>query len=233
MSELKKATIKNFAPKWFSIWFVLSCGILFAGGLIDHTSGSTSSGFDPIGAAVGMFLLYLLLWIAWRFRFVIRKAFQTAAPVLWISVVSGWLAAELDELINFPFNPLVPRITLWQDILLTTPMYIFAHLFWFRVLKKYRFSVFEALLTGGISLGIFEFFLGAPSVWAIAILPFYIMIHGVHMIIPKILFEKQFEALPQQDTKLKYVFGILAPALGTLVGLVAAGILAQFMSIQL
>lgn len=219
--EIKKEAL---FPKWFTIWFILSCAIVYIGGLLDSASNAGTPGFEPKGAAACMFLLYCLLLIIWKLRYSIRRFFNVTKPALWISVISGWLFAELDELVNFPFNPLVPGITLLQDILMTTPMYIFAHLFWYCILIKYRFSVFEAFLTGGISLGLFEFFLGGSSPLSIIIFPFMVMIHGVHIVIPKILFQEQFEALSQKETKLKYVPGIIFPAIGTLIGIGIAGI---------
>lgn len=54
-----------------------------------------------------------------------------------------------------------------------------------------------------------------------------VMIHGVHMVIPKIIFQEQFKDFPQRETKLKYALGIIFPAVGTLIGLGVAVILVQ------
>ena len=213
---------EKLAPAWFHIWFVLSCLLLFVGGIIDVAEGEDLAGFNPWGAALGMFVMYIMILAVWKYSFLISWVSRLQIPLVVLSVFSGWLFAEIDELVNYPFNPLVPGITLTEDILLTTPMYIGAHLMWFWVLRRYRFTVFQALLTGGFSLGIYEFILGTPSPIAIFIFPFMIMIHGVHMVIPKIALNEQFENSSLKETKMKYVFGVTLPALGTGLGILVA-----------
>lgn len=219
MEKIKK---EKLAPAWFHIWFVLSCLLLFIGGIIDGAEGEDLAGFNPWGAALGMFVMYIMILVVWKYSFLISWVSRLQMPLVILSVFSGWLFAEIDELVNYPFNPLVPGITLTEDILLTTPMYIGAHLMWFWVLRRYRFTVFQALLTGGFSLGIYEFILGTPSPIAVFIFPFMIMIHGVHMVIPKIALNEQFENISLKETKMKYVFGVMLPALGTGLGILVA-----------
>ncbi len=99
--------------------------------------------------------MFIIGFIVWKKRIGIYKKFKRLqSENILTSAIIGSIFAAIDELICFPFNPLVPGITLVEDILLTTPMYFCAHLFWASILKKYRFTQFQALLTGGISIAI-------------------------------------------------------------------------------
>jgi hypothetical protein len=218
IQTLKKEAL---APAWFHIWFLLSCLFLFIGGRID-VSGGGIEGFNPSGAAIGMLVMYCIVIAVWKFRALMNWIAHLPMPLIVLSVFSGWVFAEIDELVNFPFNPLVPGISLSEDILLTTPMYIGAHLAWFWVLRRYRFTVFQALFTGGLSLGLYEFILGAPSPLVVLVFPFLIMIHGVHMVMPKIIFNEQFESFDLKESGIKYVFGVILPAIGTGLGILIA-----------
>ncbi len=211
-----------FAPTWFHIWFLASCLLLFIGGRIDAANGGGKEGFDPQGAAIGMFVMYCLVMGVWRFRSLITRVARLPVPLIVLSVLGGWLFAEIDELVNFPFNPLFPGISLSRDLLLTTPTYLGAHLMWFWVLRRYRFTVFQALITGGLSLGFYELIFGTPSPLVILILPFLIMIHGVHMVVPRIMLSEQLESVCLKESKIKYLLGILLPAVGTGTGILIA-----------
>lgn len=79
-------------------------------------------------------------------------------------------------------------------------------------------------MTGGLSLGIYEFILGTPSLMAILILPFMVMIHGVHMVVPKLALHEQLEKFNLKESNMKYVFGIILPALGTGLGILVASL---------
>jgi len=189
--------------------------------------GGKLVGFNPWGAALGIFVMYVIVLVLWKYDFLIRWVPRLSMPLIVSSVFAGWLFAEIDEFVNYPFNPLIPEISLTKDILLTTPMYIGAHLMWFWVLRRYRFTVFQALMTGGLSLGIYEFILGTPSPIAILVFPFMVMIHGVHMVVPKLALDEQLESFSLKESKMKYVFGIILPALGTGLGILIALLLAS------
>lgn len=215
------------APAWFQAWFILSCLLLFIGGIIDALEGRQLVGFNPWGAALGIFVMYVIVWALWKHDVLVRWISRLPIPLIASSVLAGWLFAEIDECVNYPFNALIPGISLTKDVLLTTPMYIGAHLLWFWVLRRYRFTVFQALMTGGLSLGIYEFILGTPSPIAILVFPFMIMIHGVHMVIPKLALNEQLESFNLKESNMKYVFGIILPALGTGLGILIALLLAS------
>lgn len=213
---------EKLAPAWFHIWFLLSCLLLLVGGAIDAMEGKETGDFKPWGAALGVLVMYIVVLIIQKYKRLVSWFSSLPLPLIASSVLAGWLFAEIDELVNYPFNPLVPGISLTEDILLSTPMYIGGHLMWFWVLRRYRFTFFQALLTGGISLGIYEFLLGTPSPIAILIFPFMVMIHGVHMIVPKIALNEQLERYNLKESKMKYVLGISLPALGTGLGILIA-----------
>ncbi len=185
--------------------------------------GGGGEGFNPLGASVMVFLSYIIVICIWRIRsFAQIIASIIPLPAILTSVIIGWSFAMLDEIINYPFNPLFPGISFFWDLLLTTPMYVGAHFMWFYVLKKYRFSTFQALITGGFSLGLTELFLAYAGVAAFAgfvILPFVVMIHGIHMIMPKVFLNSYFEKQTQNDSRWKYVLGVVLPLVGIAIGI--------------
>ena len=89
-------------------------------------------------------------------------------------------------------------------------------------------------MTGGFSLGLYELFAsggGAAGFLAIFVLPFVIMIHGPHMVMPKIILVNKLKG--ENDTKWKYVFGILFPAVGVALGLAITYALALLLGIKI
>lgn len=220
--------------KPLKIWFYISCFVMFFGGIIDAINGKVTE-TNAWGASISIFILYLIL----KFIFKNKNKFSKVVnkiPFSFItkSIIIGWLFAELDELINFPFNSLTPGITLINDIILTTPIYIFTHLFWFFILKKYKFSIQESLIIGGISGALSEFiFSGALNaiILGALILPFMIMIHGFHMIMPRLLLDNYFKNLKQKETKWKYFWAILLTLLGTSIGVGVAQIVGLIIKI--
>ncbi len=54
-----------------------------------------------------------------------------------------------------------------------------------------------------------------------------VMIHGVHMAIPKMLIFSEDHPEIQKESKWKYFLGILLPILGIGIGMVIAGIIAE------
>ncbi len=54
-----------------------------------------------------------------------------------------------------------------------------------------------------------------------------IMIHGVHMVIPKLALNEQLESFNLKESNMKYVFGLILPALGTGLGILIALLLAS------
>jgi len=214
---------QKFLPRWFNVWFYVSCLVLFVGGVANRLTGVPDEGLNLWGAAIGVFAMYLLTLLAWRHREALQAfVAKISLPLVMKSVLIGWFFAEIDELVNFPFNPLFPGISLFQDIIFTTPFYLLVHLGWFWVLRKYKFTVTEALVTGGLTLGLFEVFSGGANILAILgilVFPFIVMIHGVHMVMPKIALGQEFDRENKADTKWKYVLGILVPAAGGIIGI--------------
>ncbi len=207
---------KKFLPRWFTVWFYISTAVLFAAGLVNELAGGQAEGFNPLGAAVGVFAMYLLTLFVWRYR-AIFSAFVTKIPlpIILQSVLVGWFFSQVDELINFPFNPLFPSATLWQDLVFSSLAYIPGHVGWFWVLRRYAFTPAQALMTGGLSLGLFEMFSnGAAGLPALFILPFVIMVHGPHMVMPKLGLGSALTYEGQKETRWKYLLGIIFPALG-------------------
>lgn len=225
MKKDGKIKKEKLMPLSFKIWFFLSCGFLFVAGIFSTLAGN-ATGIESWGAALGIFLMYLIVVIVWVNREKLGSLFyKIKLPLLFLSVFIGWFFAEIDELINFPFNPLIDGISLIGDIILTTPIYVCAHLFWFFALKKYKFSYSQALITGGAALGLYEVIIGggaAMSILTLLTLPAIIMIHGVHMIMPKIILNKRFEEHEQKKSLFKFVVGIILPGIGAGIGIVIA-----------
>lgn len=211
---------QKLLPRWFTIWFYTATVILFAGGLANRLTGVPAEGFDPFGASIGVFAMYLLTQLVWRYR----DAFSTfvtkiSLPALLLSVLVGWFFSQVDEIINFPFNPLFPGVTLWQDLVYTSLMYIPGHIGWFWVLRRYAFTPAAALMTGGFSFGIFEMLSGGVlGLLALFVLPFVMMVHGSHMVIPKLGLGSVLTYEGQKETKWKYVLGVIVPAVGVGLG---------------
>lgn len=223
-------------PWWVNLWFFVSCAVLSIGGIADEMAGKEQEGLNAWGAALGISVMYFIVLILWWKRSTLRSFTEKIPlPLVVTSVLIGWTFAEIDELVNFPFNPLVPGITLAQDILFTTPIYLLAHAGWYHVLRRYVMTPTEALIVGGASLGIYEVLSGggAAVLLFIPFWPFIIMIHGVHMIVPKILLSGRFDEMEQKNGRRKYVLGILLPAIGAGIGVLIAGILALLMGVSI
>ncbi|OGD29914.1 hypothetical protein A2833_01050 [Candidatus Azambacteria bacterium RIFCSPHIGHO2_01_FULL_44_55] len=214
---------QKILPRWFHVWFYISCLVLFAGGVANKLTGVPDEGLNLWGAAVGVFAMYLLTLLVWRHREALQALVaKISLPLAVKSVLIGWFFAEIDELVNYPFNPLFPGISLFQDIIFTTPFYLLVHLGWFWVLRKYKFTITETFVIGGLTLGLFEVFFGGVNVLAILgilVFPFIVMVHGVHMVMPKIALARELDNENQTDTKWKYVIGILVPAAGGIIGI--------------
>lgn len=231
---MKISDNQKLFPRWFLIWFYISLLVLAIGGIIDLISGNQSQ-INALAAAIGIFIEFLIVLVVWKYKDKIKLTkIKSTFPLVIVSIIIGWIFSEIAELVNYPFNPLTPGITLTGDILATTPMYILAHLMWFFILKKYNFTYFQSFITGGISLMLFEVFFGiiggagAMILVAIPIWPFMVMIHGAHMIMPKILLNKEFNNSNQKESRWKYFWGILLPVIGTILGIIIAGIIGEF-----
>ena len=223
-----------FVPRWFSIWLLVLVVVFFIGGIADRLSGSPIEGLDPAGAAVGISVMYVVTVVLWKRRNILSSAVSTLPiPIVLKSILVGWSFAELGELVHFPFNPLFPGATLLQDLVLTTPFYLLGHLGWFMVLRRFRFTPAEALLTGGFTFGLFEVFSGGFSLAGVLTIalafPFVVMIHGPHMVMPRLALEPQFDLLGVNTSRWKYFLGVLLPAAGTAAGIGLAYLIAPFL----
>ena len=230
-----RASSEAFVPRWFSIWLLVLIGVFFIGGTANRLGGSPLEGLDPAGAAVGIAIMYVLMLALWKKRNVlILVVSRVPIPIFFKSILVGWSFAELGELVHFPFNPLFPGATLLQDLVLTTPFYLFGHLGWFMVLRRFRFTPVQALLTGGFTFGLFEVFSGGFSLAGVLTIalafPFVVMIHGPHMVMPRLALEPQFDLLAVNTSKWKYLLGVLLPGSGTAVGIALAYLMAPFMA---
>lgn len=216
-------------PRWFTIWFYVSSLVFFAGGLVDRVSGKAlEAGVDFFGATLSVFVLYLLVVFLWRKReYLWHIAAKIPLSLLFKSVLIGWFFAMIDEIVSFPFNPLFPGISLINDLILTTPMYILVHAVWFWILKRYTFTVREALVVGGFSLGLTEIFGGlffGGSILVDAFIgifiafPFVVMVHGPHMVMPALFLKENFERFSRKEKWYKYILGTSLPFLASLVG---------------
>ena len=115
-------------------------------------SGIYENNISAIGQGIG----YLLFMVVIYFIISRNTSFNFKAP-LWLKfVLVGWFFAMIDELIFYLSNPLFRGVSLIGDLTLTTGPYLFAHLGWYYVHKKYKFSWFQSLLTGGLALLIGE-----------------------------------------------------------------------------
>ena len=229
-----RGSSETFVPRWFSIWLVLLIVVFFIGGTADRLSGSPVEGLDPAGAAVGISVMYVVTVVLWKRRNILSSAVSTLPiPIVLKSILVGWSFAELGELVHFPFNPLFPGATLLQDLVLTTPFYLLGHLGWFMVLRRFRFTPAEALLTGGFTFGLFEVFSGGFSLAGVLTIalafPFVVMIHGPHMVMPRLALEPQFGLLAVNTSRWKYFLGVLLPGAGTVIGIGLSYLIAPFL----
>ncbi|MHA1818870.1 MAG: hypothetical protein ACTSU2_03175 [Promethearchaeota archaeon] len=137
-------------------------------------------------------------------------------------VLVGWFFAMIDEIVFYLYNPLFEGVSLIGDLILTTGPYLLAHLGWYSVHKRYKFSWFQSLITGGLALLIGEeifgnFILSSP-IMGIILLPSFIFMHGFHMFMPPYLLRNELDKLNRKDTKIKYLFGIVLPLMGYMIG---------------
>jgi hypothetical protein len=225
---------QSFVPRWFSIWLFVLIVVFFIGGIANRLAGSSLEGLDPAGAAVGISIMYVLTVVLWKKRNVLSSVVsRLPIPMVFKSILVGWSFAELGELVHFPFNPLFPGATLLQDLVLTTPFYLLGHLGWFMVLRRFRFTPAEALLTGGFAFGLFEVFSGGFSLAGVLTIalafPFVVMIHGPHMVMPRLALEPQFDLFAVNTSRWKYFLGVLLQGAGTAVGIGLAYLIAPFL----
>ena len=59
---------QKFLPRWFNVWFYVSCLVLFVGGVANKLTGVPDEGLNLWGAAIGVFATYLLTLFMWRRR---------------------------------------------------------------------------------------------------------------------------------------------------------------------
>ncbi|MEK7148005.1 MAG: hypothetical protein AAB758_01780 [Patescibacteria group bacterium] len=216
-----KAMSAKLLPRWFTLWFYISTLVLFAGGLANQLTGTVVEGFDPFGAAISITVMYILMITVWRYRDLFSTfVTRIPLPVIVLSVLVGWFFSQIDELVSFSFNPLFPGVTLWQDLLYTSIMYIPGHIGWFFILRRYAFTPAEALITGGFSLSLFEMLSGGVlGLLGLIVFPFVVMIHGTHMIMPKLALGPHLTFVGQKETRWKYVWGVMVPVIGVGIGI--------------
>ncbi len=151
------------------------------------------------------------------------------------SVIIGWFFSQVSEVISFPFNPLYPGISLIKDILITSPIYICTHLFWFFILRRYKLNLFQALILGGMAVGIFEFTIGGGNANLLLVILFFpvtILIHGMHMAMPYIFLKPRLPETDTLNTIYKIPVSIIIPALGTGLGVIIAFLLVSILNIK-
>ena len=181
-------------------------------------SGIYENNISAIGQGIG----YLLFMVVIYFIISHNISFNFKTSLLLKFVLVGWFFAIIDEIIFWGNNPLFKGVSLTGDLTLTTWPYLLTHLEWYYVHKKYKFSWFQSLLTGGLALLIGEkifggFILASPLI-GIILLPAFIFMHGFHMILSPYLLRNKLNKLNRKNTKLKYFFGILYPLAGYLIG---------------
>ena len=197
---------------FFAIALLDALLLLFTG-IYENNISATGQG---IGYLFFMAVIYLV---------VSREvSFDYKAPLYLKFVFIGWLFAMIDEMVFWTNNPLFEGVSLGGDLLLTTGSYLLAHTGWYFVHKRYRFSWFEALITGGIALligeEIFGGFMLVSPVWGIVLLPSFIFMHGFHMVMPPFLLRNELCEVGRKSTIPKYFWGIVFPLLGYIVGAV-------------
>ena len=188
------------------------------GALLLLCTGIYENNISSIGQGIGyLFFMVVICFVISR-----NISFRFKAPLFIQFVFVGWFFAMIDELVFYLSNPLFEDVSLMGDLTLTTGSYLLAHLGWYYVHKKYKFSWFESLLTGGLALligeEIFGGFILASPVIGMILLPTFIFMHGFHMIMPPYLLRNELDKLNRKDTKLKYLFGILYPLIGYIIG---------------
>jgi len=181
-------------------------------------AGIYENNISAIGQGAGyLFFMAVIFFIISR-----NISFKFKAPLFIQFIFVGWFCAMIDELVFYLSNPLFEGVSLTGDLALTTGPYLLAHLGWYYVHKKYKFSWFQSLLTGGLALligeEIFGGFILASPLLGIILLPTFIFMHGFHMIMPPYLLRNELDKLNRKDTKLKYFWGILSPLGGYIIG---------------
>lgn len=188
------------------------------GSLLLLFTGIYETNISAIGQGIGyLFFMGVIFLVISR-----NISFDFKAP-LWLKFVFiGWFFAMIDEIVFWATNPLFENVSLIGDLTLTTGTYLLAHLGWYFVHRKYSFSWFESLITGGLALligeEIFGGFILASPILGIILLPAFIFMHGFHMIMPPVLLRNELNELTRKDNIYKYFFGILFPLIGYIVG---------------
>ncbi len=209
------------------IWFIASVAVLIGGGIADKVSGTGGSGgVDALGMGTTILIEGILFYFLFRKTDFLGKLVSRLSKKLWIkSVFIGWFSAMIVEAISYPTNPLFPGISFWGDLILTSPPYIFAHYFWFLILRKYKISIRKSLAIGGTSLLIAEYISGGminPIIIPItaALFPALALMHGFHMVMPRLILNQEFSAIERKESRKVYLWGLVYPLIGLGIGII-------------
>lgn len=218
-------------PKWFHIWFAVSCLAVFASGLVDEYQGNATKYFNAWGVSLSVLVTYAgVLVVCRNQKELTRLVSSIPVSALFKTIFLGWFVAILAEIASFPFNPLYPQATLLEDLAFTTPAYIVTHFFWYWALRHLRLSVFEAFFCGGLALGLIEIAFGGGGILerlllTLPLLPFVLMIHGCHMMMPALLIPVLHHDHAHDLSYKKYFFAILTAFVGVCLGIGASAVL--------
>lgn len=136
----------NHAQKIAKILFWLVVAFLLLIQLISlFNEGANTSTL----VVVSEILVFAFLGFVYLLRAPLSKLSKTISSHRTRFILIGYLATMFAETVYIFSHP-IHRNLFW-DLALTTPFYVLWMALWYRVLKKYRFSIKEAFYLGGLN----------------------------------------------------------------------------------
>ncbi len=144
---------------------------------------------------VSELLLFLFFGLVFLLRKRLSQLLDGAHPLAMYFVVIGYLVSVVAETAYIFSKPLHRNLLI--DLLLTAPWYIMWMMLWYRILKRFRFSVMEAFILGGFHGFVVEAvvsgYLFASPILALLGLPLFSVVYGFFFIVPYLLLKNNFK----------------------------------------
>lgn len=159
--------------------------------LLLQTANLVMNGVDRSTLVIASELL-IFLWfgIVYFFRRPLSVFVKTIIPNLYLRfIIVGYFSTVIAELV-YMFSIPMHRELAW-DLTLTAPWYLLWMIFWFRLIKKYDYSLTEAFVLAGVHGLIIEGLINAP-ILALIGLPLFIALYGCFFIVPYLLMKNDF-----------------------------------------
>ncbi len=170
--------------KWiFWIWVVLMLLLQIANLFMNGVNRGTLIIFSE-------FLIFVWFGFIYFLRKPLSKIIKKIPNKYLRFVVVGYLSTVVAELV-YMFSHPMHRNVVW-DLILTAPWYILWMALWFKILKKYDYSLVEAFVLAGVHGLIIEGLLNSPLL-ALMGLPLFIALYGCFFIVPYLLMKDEFK----------------------------------------